>query len=292
VQLSETITSSAQPSSHTLSLILAKLFEARDRKGKGKVQSEEELNWIALEKNWLKGFSEETREVVDLNNAADASELEATNVVKIEQNSLNATSVPESLYTLLLSVIPAPLPPTPPIDPDSPPVISTAIQPSPRLPAKLYYKISPKSTLQSILSGTTILEYPTLELWHQQSFLRARAKGSIDILDAPEPLPAVVPRERGLNARGSGRGGRGRGGTTSTRGGRNDKARDGDGEEDRVPDQGWGKRASSSIAINQEAVEEGREGKRMKLEIDADTPVAQEIVAEKHHGLLVDYGSD
>lgn len=242
VVTAQTITATPQPSSRTMHEVLCKIWEAKDRKGKGKVVTAEEAKWNAAEKEWLDGYRPLPVAPPE-NVSGDVGESSE------DAEGITTTTAPEtrasddSPYLLLLSagsVAPAPVST---LD-DNTSVLSPVVAAPSKPPPKLYYSITPTSTLRAALCGSTIIEFPTLELWHRECFLRARAKGQAEIIAVPVSAPIAQERD-GAGGRGRGRGGRGGRGGSSGRGGR--EGHEGgrhprEAEEDRVPDSGWGKR--------------------------------------------------
>lgn len=308
-----TVTIAPQPSSATLHHVLSLAFESRDRKGKSKVSTPDETKWNLAERAWL-----------DTNAPAPAPvpvaepEIVTTSADLVREDAEASTSAippPPAIAPptpALATPIPAPIPdaespfllllaayfppiPAPPPSEDAPPPPPPSRPTRPRPTPRKLYSLSPLSTLRLSLSGTTLLEFPTLELWTRESFLRARAKGEVELLDPPKL--AVIPVRRAEGESGSWERGRGRGrerGRGAVRGGRGRGGASGGGErreevEERTQDSGWGKRAAPTpVAAEGGGAEQApRPEKRVMIE-----EVAVEQASLEGGSRLVDYGSD
>ncbi|GAA5908321.1 hypothetical protein JCM6882_006801 [Rhodosporidiobolus microsporus] len=133
---------------------------------------------------------------------------------------------------------------------------------------------APLSTLRAALSGATLLENPTFELWPRESFLRQKLLGKIRVVEKPTAedvqAAAAAAASYGSGGRGRGRGrGRGgeggRGGYGGAREGREDGGGGGAGFEGRLQDSGWGKRGPPAAADEQGGVKKPR----LEEQIDA-----------------------
>ncbi|GAA5843602.1 hypothetical protein JCM11251_007128 [Rhodosporidiobolus azoricus] len=133
-----------------------------------------------------------------------------------------------------------------------------------RPPARPLYLIplplsSPLPDLRTALSGSTILEYPTFEIWPRESFLRQKLLGKIRVVE--KPTGDEVRREAearaaysGGRGRGRGRGrggGGGRGGYGGAREERDDSGSGGGVFEGRAQDSGWGKRGAPQLSSDE-----------------------------------------
>ncbi|GAA5923182.1 hypothetical protein JCM1841_005919 [Sporobolomyces salmonicolor] len=310
------ITTVPQPSTATLYSVLSAALAARDKKGKGKAIDPEDAKWIFAEKEWVETFKpaavekevptaegEVEGEAVAAEGAADGKPAGTEESVAPEAGPSSPSTAPAPLpQEPATSPIPAPpdlvvasddspfvlvlafyLPPTSApsttFDPDSPDSSAPAPSPNQKAAGRPVYLLSPTPalTLQAALSGATLLETPTFELWPRESFLRQKLLGKLRVIDKPTELPERGGgwergrgrgRGRGTGAHSGGRGrGRGRGGYAGQEHGQARGWEASNGDAGRTQDSGWGKRASDQVATEQDtkklrreepAAEEGR----------------------------------
>ncbi|KAK4049103.1 Box C/D snoRNA accumulation [Microbotryomycetes sp. JL221] len=159
-------------------------------------------------------------------------------------------------------------------------------------PAKRYCIMSPSSTLGSMLTGSTLLEFPTFELITIQDFISKKAKGLIQVVDRLSKLPDRDSRvNHGVSRweRGSTRG-RGRGGRVVGRddaGSRNGRHSNGSSSFDGRPqDRGWSQKRTADDAQLQET--EAAE-KHARIEESAEVDAGGQVTVTSG---LVTYDSD
>lgn len=296
---------------------------------------------MKAERDWLSEIMPEAV-ITDAVGEGSLFKEEAKESVKTEDESSGDVKVildqiPTDQQPFLLLLFSPPIPDfsAPPPTDDS---ISSAPLPIPlppsqslrkaRAPPRTFYLISPITTLSTALEGTTILEFPTFEFMSRETYLRALAKGEMEIL-APAiafaPLPSSTHEKRGGSwergsstrggSRGSGRGGSARGASSRGRGGRevgggSSGRREEMNEMDRTQDSGWGKRALPATEETSGRDEETMESASKKIKVEgmdiemvenggsAQGFVEIELVVEGGAGgeglgsSLVDYGSD
>ncbi|KAM0787794.1 hypothetical protein ACM66B_003848 [Microbotryomycetes sp. NB124-2] len=254
---SETFLTGPHSSTATLFSMLLATFNSRDKKGKGKPLSEAETSLRNAQWRWLETFKPEK--------PGQADDAETDNQ---SNTSLSDEQEAEPAFLLLLSLYtPPPRASRPDQDAEDDTqqvqVSELPIKPRPRK----YSVATPSSSLQSMISGATILEFPTFELWTREGFLRAKLKGEIEVVERLASLPERPQRSNDGWDRGRGRG-RGRGGGFGSRGRGshqgcstwNSRGEDGQGDHahGRTQDSGWQKR-SATVALGEEAELTGTE---------------------------------
>ncbi|KAK4046204.1 Box C/D snoRNA accumulation [Microbotryomycetes sp. JL201] len=251
----ETLVTGPHASTTTLFAIVSAALGSRDKKGKAKAVSEGEMEFRTAQWRWLSTFKpEETGKKED---TADETRSDASATEEDES---------EPAFLLLLSLY---TPPPRSSRPDQDAENETAdtdqreapVLPNKR-PARKFSIATPSSTLQSMLTGATVLEFPTFELWTTEGFTAAKAAGEIDVVERLSSLPERQSRSDGVWNTGRGRG-RGRGGLGSRGGGRGtfSSARSrypSDGANvsfGRTSDEGWQKR-KAAVELGKDAESE------------------------------------
>ncbi|GAA5860048.1 hypothetical protein JCM1840_001855 [Sporobolomyces johnsonii] len=301
------ITTVPQPSTASLYSVLSAAFAARDKKGKGKAIDPEDEKWIVAEKEWVETFKPAAVEEMPTAEGVVEGEAAATEGGADGKPAGAEESVAPDAGPSSPSTAPAPLPqeptnspiPAPPelvaasddspfvlllafyvpptsapsttFDPDSPDSSAPAPPPVPKAAGRPVYLLSPTPslTLRAALSGATLLETPTFELWPRESFLRQQLLGKLRVVEKPTELPERGGgwergrgrgRGRGTGANSGGRGrGRGRGGYGGQEHGPGRGWEGSNGDAGRTQDSGWGKRAGDQVATEQDTKKLRRE---------------------------------
>lgn len=310
----QSFTTMPHSSSATLHAVLTSAMTMRDKKGKGKEAActPEETKWREREKKWLRGVApdeEEPKEEVAAGKAEGEAPFEcaapstttpAPDAVAEDVDAEEEDDEAEPPFLLLLAVYtppPASSPSTASDEPSNPNLVQASSASSTTTAAttsssckKFHLLPSLALTLRSALQYTTLLEYPSFELWSREAFLRARLMGKLEVVDKPRELPVDLHaagggggwergrgRGRGRGAdrgtRGSGRGrGGGRGGSAGAGGGRGEWSQREEEVpvEQRVSDAGWGKRALAP------ATDAGASAGDFEIEIELDMGAGDE----------------
>ncbi|KAI5480908.1 zinc finger, HIT-type protein [Pseudohyphozyma bogoriensis] len=193
------VTNQPLPSTTTLYFLLKAAMDTRDRKGKGKELDEEDAKLRSEQKAWLETFAPlsvpQPAEAVEVPPADAREDAKLSAEASPPQDGSTAPSA-DPPFVILSPVVAIP----PRISSSShdddelststtaPPATSTT---TPRPSSKSYYTMSPSDTLRKSLVGTTLIEYPTFEIWSREAFLRARALGAIAVAEKPESLPQL-----------------------------------------------------------------------------------------------------